>query len=446
MTNGSGRLTLNRLPAVAAETLLDRLCRHAADAPGRPAYVLPDGKALTYGDLHDRVESAAASAKDGVLRGGTGFELPVRFLAGLRSNGQLLLLPCDTQDLEASQLRERASLDSSESSGWSGIVLATSGSTATPNLVRRSARSLDAVARNVAEVCGMTPNDRVLATVPLAHSYGLEHGLLGPIWGGATVLLCPGLDQRSLAAHLERRPTIIPAIPAMIELLPRLGPSAGAVREAHRVYSAGAPLPPGARDRFRAAFDQNVGQVYGMTEIGSVTFNDPRGAASDPDSVGLPMNGVSIRVLDGGEVAVRSTCMFDGYADAAVELVDGHLPTGDLGRVDEAGRLFITGRRRLLIEAGGRKVNPLEIEAALCDHPDVAQCVVVPVRQSETSTRLRAVIVPRGERPAAGELRQFVRARLAGWKVPRLVEFRDALPTTASGKIARAEVEASSCE
>ena len=438
MTNARGRLTLTRLPAVAAPTLLDRLRRHAADAPDRPAYVEPGGATLTYAGLLERVETTALD--EPFLRCGNTLDFPVRFLAAQAAGSELLIVPCDTGDAASGRLQQRRRQACGASGG---IVLTSSGSTSAPNLIRRSAQSLDAVAKNVAENCGMTPGARVLATVPLAHSYGVEHGLLGPIWGGATVLLCPGLDTGALRLQLDRRPTVIPAIPPMIELLPRLAGVAHAMRGVERVYSAGAPLPPGARERFGDAFGQNVGQVYGMTEIGSVTFNDPLGADFDPTSVGRPMRGVSIRLLDGGEVAVRSTCMFDGYADAPAELIDGHLPTGDLGRVDEAGRLFITGRRRLLIEAGGRKVNPLEIEETLCDHPRVAQCVVVPVRQSETSTRLRAVVVPRGATPQAAELRQFARGRLAGWKVPRLVEFRDALPTLASGKVDRKRVEAS---
>ena len=448
-------------PEALGETLVDRLRRHAADAPGRPAYVEPGGGTLTYADLLDRASRLAATLGDGegrVLRCPNRPDFPVWFLAARLAGVTLMPVPCGTTDAEAARLGERAGVrrvvdrlpppgrDAVTADGGGGLVLPSSGSTDVPSLVRRGAASLDATARNVAETIGMTPGDRVLATVPLAHSYGLEHGLLGPLWAGATVLLCPGLGTPALRRQLARGPTLIPAVPAMIELLPRVegvaGGTADAVRAARAVYSAGAPLPADARDAFARAFGHRVGQVYGMTEVGSVTYNDPRDPDFDPESVGRPMAGVSLRLLDGGEVAVRAPSMLDGYADADLTLIDGHLPTGDLGRVDDAGRLTILGRRRLLIDVGGRKVNPMEVEAALRGHPAVGDCVVVPVRQSATSHRLRAVVVPRAG-VTAGDLRDHVRGRLPGWKVPRLVEFRESLPRTATGKVARAAVEAS---
>ena len=473
-------------PEPVGETLSTRLAAHD---PARPAYVAPDGETLTYGDLLARATRLAATLGDGegrLLRCPNRLDFPVWFLAARLAGVTLMPVPCGTNDAEAARLAARAGVghpvgsvaaamraavpaDSvhpelrpagpqlplptpravasrpSDDRGG-GIVLPSSGSTDVPSLVRRSAASLDAMARNVADAVGLTPADRVLATVPLAHSYGLEHGLLGPLWAGATVLLCPGLDAAALRKQLARSPTIVPAVPAMIELLPRLADDPAvvdAVRKTRAVYSAGAPLPADARDRFAAAFGQRAGQVYGMTEIGSVTYNDPADADFDPAGVGRPMSGVSIRLLDGGEVAVRAPSMLDGYADAPLELVDGHLPTGDLGAVDDAGRLTILGRRRLLIDVGGRKVNPLEVEAVLREHAGVADVAVVAVRQSETSSRLRAVVVPRDPASPPADLRAFARDRLPGWKVPRSVEFRDALPRTATGKVARKELETS---
>ena len=465
------RWSMRSAAATPATTLLDRLRQHAADAPDRPAFVEPCGRTLTYGELLGRAETLARELCDGeprMLRCPNRAEFAAWFFAAQLAGVELAIVPCGTTAAEADRLAARAGvrqlvggdfpgfdscrgLELRDGSGQrrvgprGGILLSSSGSTAEPSLVRRSAVSLDAVARNVAACVGLTPGDRVLATVPLAHSYGLEHGLLGPIWAGATVLLNVGLDAGQLRRQLARKPTVIPAVPAMIEMLPKLADDplvAGAVRAARCVYSAGAPLPAEARDAFLETFGQRVGQVYGMTEIGSVTFNDPADADFDPASVGRPLDGVSVRLLDEGEVAVRSTCMFDGYVDRDADLVDGHLRTGDLGALDADGRLTVTGRKRLLIDTGGQKVNPLEVEAALRSHPLVADCVVVPVHQTATTQRLRALVVPRGDVTAA-EVREHVRSRLAGWKVPRVVEFRESLAYTASGKLARAELEAS---
>jgi acyl-CoA synthetase (AMP-forming)/AMP-acid ligase II len=148
-----------------------------------------------------------------------------------------------------------------------------------------------------------------------------------------------------------------------------------------------------------------------------------------------------------GHVAVSAASMLRGYLgdDHSPTTIDGFFPTGDLGRLDERGNLTITGRIKLLIDVGGLKVNPLEVEQVLAEHPGVATCVVVPVRVSETVSRLKAIVTPRPDvaeplEPAA--LRSFARSRLAGYKVPRVFEVRDRLPTSATGKILRHLVKA----
>src|SRR6185369_168249 len=216
-------------------------------------------------------------------------------------------------------------------------------------------------------------------------------------------------------------------------------------------YSAGAPLPQGVYDGFLRRFGVRVGQLYGMSEIGSITFNHPVGNQFDPRSVGQPMRDVSIRILDvgpdrrelpigeDGEVAIRAPSMLREYVGEKAPLVDGHFRTGDLGRLDATGNLTLTGRVRLLIDTGGLKVNPIEVESVLASHPQVLECVVVPVKQSQTVQRLCALIVPRNASspPSSDSIRTFAKEKLAAYKVPRLIEFRPTLPRTATGKIIR---------
>ena len=135
--------------------------------------------------------------------------------------------------------------------------------------------------------------------------------------------------------------------------------------------------------------------------------------------------------------------MFSGYLTSGAELIDGYYPNGDLGYLDAAGRLFITGRIKLLVDVGGMKVNPLEVEAVLTRHPDVAACVVVAVRQSETVNRLKAVIQPRepAAPPSVQDLRRLARENLATYKIPRIFDFRDSLPLSPTGKVLRHLVE-----
>jgi acyl-CoA synthetase (AMP-forming)/AMP-acid ligase II len=345
--------------------------------------------------------------------------------------------------------------------GSPGLMLQSSGTTGLPKIVYRDGASLDAVAANVAGAVALTPEDRVLASVPLGHSYGIENGLLGPVWAGACVHACDGLDVPIVTAQLRAAggATVLPGGPFMLEMLGRLADEGVAPTSLRLVYSAGSALPGAVSGGFSDRFGLRVGQLYGTSEIGSVTFNDPgRGgdapAGFDAGSVGLPMQGVSVIVHDPagvvlaageeGHVLVSSPSMMRGYVGERVSAhtsVDGRLyfPTGDLGRVNAAGRLWITGRIKLLIDIGGTKVNPLEVETVLAEHPDVGRCVVVPVEVSQTVSRVKAIVTPRrsGGSVDVNALRAFARERLAGHKVPRVFEVRDQLPLSPTGKVLR---------
>jgi acyl-CoA synthetase (AMP-forming)/AMP-acid ligase II len=335
------------------------------------------------------------------------------------------------------------------------LLLASSGTTGEPKIVRRTAASLDAVAAAMVHAIHFTETDHVLASVPLSHSYGLEHGLLAPLWAGSTVHLCEGLDMPVVAAALAEKITVFPAVPAMVEMLATLSDAPAKMPHLRVAYSAGGPLPESINDAFQRRFGQRVGQVYGMTEIGSVTFNDPNSPDFQKSSVGRPMQNVSIRTVDvdrptslakpnhEGEITVRAASMFAGYLGEDADFKHGYFRTGDLGRLDPSGNLHLTGRVRLLINTAGTKVNPIEIEAVLAAHPEVRYCVVVPVRQTETIHRLGAVIVPRNPAapPTPDSIRHFAKSRLAPFKIPRVIEFRADLPLSSAGKVQRHLVE-----
>jgi acyl-CoA synthetase (AMP-forming)/AMP-acid ligase II len=331
-----------------------------------------------------------------------------------------------------------------------GLMLQSSGTTGLPKIVRRSAEAVDAVARNVANAAGLLPEDRVLAAAPICHAYGIENGFLGPLWAGATVHLTDGLDLPVALAELEHGCTVFPGVPFMFEVLARSGGRGGSLRLA---YSAGGMLPPAVAQAFETSFGKRVGQLYGASELGSVTFNHPDRPSPDPLSVGRPMEGVRVRIVDPGDqerdvdagaeglVLIHAPSMMSGYVDGEAPIVDGYFITGDLGRLDEAGNLTITGRLKQLIDVGGLKVNPAEVERVLMEHPGVAECVVVAVPVTPTVSRLKAVVVGAGEAVDVEELRRHARERLAGYKVPRLWEVRESLPRTASGKVLRSALE-----
>ena len=347
--------------------------------------------------------------------------------------------------------------------GWGGLLLQSSGTTGRPKIAFRSAASLDAVAGAMCEAIGFAPADRVLLPLPLCHSYGVEHGLLAPVTAGSCVHLCQGFDLGLVLKELtEGGITIFPGVPFMFESLARTGAAPMKLGTLRRAYSAGGPLPAAVFEAFRARYGVPVSQLYGATEIGSVTFNGPEGpGAFNPASVGRPMRGVEVRILGiddslsgaplpagaEGQVAVRAASMMSGYVrdESDSPLVDGYFLTGDLGRLDGQGRLTLTGRIKLLIDVGGLKVNPMEVEEVISQHPDVAACVVLPVRVSETVCRLKAVVQPRqpdGPGPSPESLRRFARDRLTPYKVPRVFEVRKTLPRSPTGKILRHMVAA----
>jgi len=494
--------------------LLRKLAEHARDRPHDIAFAECQadatlGRILTYRCLAEAIscqcerlqtvlaksdagnasESTGADARSMVLlRCPNRIEFPVMFLAILAAGHDVFSIPAEATSAEVERLAMRCGataifsdrhfshhaapdrlaffpIDDAlsisrplihEGAAYSvpagKLLLQSSGTTGLPRIAVRNAASLDAVAEATARAVDLRVGDSVLAVIPINHSYGIEHALLAPIWAGARVLLCNGLDLPTLLPHLQHSHiTHLPGVPSMYELLAEL-PDRLALTSLRAAYSAGAPLPGKVYESFLAKHQLRIGQLYGATEIGSVLFSDPHHDRFNAQSVGRPMQGVDIRLLDRElapsrgdcEIAVRSASMLEGYLDEQTPLTEGYFRTGDLGHFDECGNLVLTGRLKLLIDVGGMKVNPMEVESAMLGHPGVGACVVMPVVQSETIQRIKAIVTPRAGAPAPSQasLRQFARAQLASYKVPRIFEIRETLPRSASGKILRHLVQA----
>lgn len=478
--------------------ILNRLDMHARERPTSAAVTLVGRSGqttLSWDTLAGAVHSFAARLKSPLAAGGcvllatsSGPEFMTAYLATLAAGGTVFPLAAgltgpeiaaasalasacaivgDEEPLASMRGRGPVEIPAGEvlgappaASGSSGIggalYLQSSGTTGAPRIARRTGASIDAVARNVAAAVRLTPGDTVLCAVPMSHSYGMENALLAPVWAGAHVRVLQSVDSASLRAELSSgTSTVMPLVPFMLELLAQ---SAGTASSALRlVYTAGSILPQAVRERFSGAWNLSVGQLYGATEIGSVTFSDPSAAGFDPGSVGAPMRDVEIRIVDPkaldierplaagaeGHVAVRATSMLESYVDGPAPINKGYFLTGDLGKIDAAGSLTITGRLKLLIDVGGIKVNPLEVEGVLLTHPDVGDAVVLPMPVSATVSRICAVVTPRvgGARPSIDSLKEHVRQKLSATKVPRVIEVRDSLPKSPTGKILRAQVE-----
>jgi acyl-CoA synthetase (AMP-forming)/AMP-acid ligase II len=313
---------------------------------------------------------------------------------------------------------------------------------------------LDALARNVTRAVGLGPEDTVLVTLPLCHSYAIDFAVLGAVASGSAQEIHDRfLPARAAAALLSGRITVWPAVPLMLDAVSRNAREESARLARTRVISAGSPLPPRVRHRFEAAFGARVAQLYGASEFGAIAYSPPEAEGFDPAAVGRPFEGVTFRVVkpgqseareplavgSEGEVWVRAPSAMDRYLDAPDRPdAEGYWTTGDLGRLDAHGALHVTGRVKSLIDVGGRQVNPLEVEAVLARHPAVTEAVVVGTAFSDTAARLKAIIVPQpGQSPSSGELRAFAREHLAAHKIPRSFELRSELPRSAAGKVLR---------
>lgn len=333
-----------------------------------------------------------------------------------------------------------------------GVILSSSGTTGGPRMAVRDWSSLLANGQAVVQGLGLQGRDSVLVGVPLCHSYGVDL-LFACMVSGAKMILLERATPASLAAGLAAGATIWPAVPFQLEQLLRTDMREHQVQT---VVSAGSWLPEPVWREMRERWGICVGQLYGATEVGTVSVR--QGRVSDcPASVAMIGTGVgdaSLLVVDPhdltrvcepgeeGELLVRSSSMASGYVDGPLTSVYGYWRSGDIARRDRSGELTLTGRWKLLIDVGGYKVNPIEVERVIASHPGVASCVVVGVRASDTVERLRALFVPTDPSTPVSEeaLRRFVRERLSAAKVPRVFERVDALPRSASGKIQRGQI------
>jgi long-chain acyl-CoA synthetase len=348
--------------------------------------------------------------------------------------------------------------------GEGSILLRSSGTTGPPKVVRRSAAALDAVGEFCRGRIGMGADDVVLLAIPAYHSYGIDMGILSAIPAGSTLELHGRFEVGNVRASLaERGTTVFPAVPVMLDSLARGAAGPLPAPALQRVISAGSPLSAEVAHRFTEIYGVPVGQIYGATEFGSVAYNDPSSWAEGdgpfrPECVGLPFDGVQVRVsaLEDlaeeaaagaeGQISIRSPSMLSEYlGDESAPTRDGFLATGDIGRVDARGRLELTGRLKLMIDIGGLKVNPLEVESVLRRHPGVQDVVAVPIPYSATASRLKAIVIPEPTVALSrDEIRSYAREHLIHYKVPRSFEIRSDVPRSPTGKILRQELMAES--
>jgi long-chain acyl-CoA synthetase len=336
------------------------------------------------------------------------------------------------------------------------VILYTAGTTGRPKGVALSHGNLAANARAAASLYELDRREWALAVLPLSHSYGLTVMNAGHLLGTRGVLL-RWFNPELVLSSIERyRVQSMSGVPTMFVHLLNWPDADRFDTSTMRLWGSGAaPLPPEIVEPFEKKFGGRILEGYGLTEAAPIVSAHRLSGVRKLGSVGQPIPGVEVKILDdddrqlpageAGEVCVRGPNVMLGYyrmpEETARTLRNGWLHTGDIGRLDADGFLYIVERKKDLIIRGGFNVYPREVEDVLYAHPKVAEAAVVGVRDAVMGEEVRAfVVLKAGEQVPAPELIAFCQERLAKFKCPREVRFVEALPKSPIGKILRKEL------
>ncbi|HZX65988.1 MAG TPA: acyl--CoA ligase [Myxococcales bacterium] len=353
-------------------------------------------------------------------------------------------------------LRGAASSPGTASAEDEALVLHTSGSTARPKIVPLLQRNVVASSRNISTVLQLVPDDVCLNIMPLFHIHGLMAAVLSSLRVGAQVCCTPGFNAlRFFHWFDEVHPTWYTAVPTMHQaILSRAmrHPDFIAKSRLRLIRSSSASLPPAVMQELEKTFRAPVIEAYGMTEAAHQMTSNPLppkprkpgtvGVAAGPEVAIMGEEGNVLRRGETGEVVIRGANVTSGYENnpAANEaaFIDDWFRTGDQGEIDSEGYLKLTGRLKELINRGGEKVGPLEIDAILMEHPAVQQVCAFAMPHDKLGEEIAAAVVLReGKSATERELQQFAEKHLAHFKIPRKFVFLKEIPKGPTGKLQR---------
>jgi acyl-CoA synthetase (AMP-forming)/AMP-acid ligase II len=336
------------------------------------------------------------------------------------------------------------------------LVLHTSGTTSRPKIVPLTHANLCASAGNIRETLALTPDDRCLNVMPLFHIHGLMAAILASLSTGASVVCTPGFNALKFFGWLDvAKPTWYTAVPTMHQAILARAPRSKDIVAAAKlrfVRSSSSSLPPQVMKALEETFGTPVVEAYAMTEASHQMTSNPLpprprkpgtvGVAAGPE-VGIMSEGGELLPLGSvGEIVIRGDNVTLGYENNpkanAENFTNGWFRTGDQGVMDEEGYLTITGRLKEIINRGGEKISPREVDDVLMDHPAVQQVVTFAMPHPKLGEEVATAIVLREDHQATEqEIRQFAASHLADFKVPRKVLFLEEIPKGATGKLQR---------
>jgi long-chain acyl-CoA synthetase len=335
------------------------------------------------------------------------------------------------------------------------VILYTSGTTGSPKGAQLTHGNLRHNCTTFVRLISLTSHDVVMGCLPLFHAFGQSNGLNASIAAGACLTLVARFDAAAAVRLVERDAvTVFEGVPTMYVTMLDAGSALADTSSLRLAISGGASLPVEVLRGFEETFGAPVLEGYGLSETSpTATFNRP--GATRPGSIGVPIDGVELKLLgpDGvdappgevGEIAIRGRNVMKGYwnrPEATAEaVVDGWFRTGDVGARDDDGFYYVVDRKKDLIIRGGYNIYPREVEEVLYAHPAVLEAAVVGVPHPTLGEEVAAVVTLRPVHAVgADELRDYVKARVAAYKYPRLVWVVDALPKGPTGKILKREI------
>ena len=343
-------------------------------------------------------------------------------------------------------------------------ILYTSGTTGHPKGVMLTHRNLISNVTASIKAIKFTKKDRFLCLLPMFHSFTWMACVLAPLYLGAAVAIVESVKPfgKVLRNIIRNRITIFVAIPPIYNLLSHIPVPRILVSRLLKILnplricvSGAASLPVEVLRKFEQKFRIPLLEGYGLTEASPVVSINPQ-EKRRPGSVGLPIAGVEVKVVDEdgnqlppnkeGELLVKGENVMQGYYKLPEEtkktIKEGWLYTGDIARIDEDGYIYIVDRKKDMIIVRGLNVYPREIEEVLYLNPKVAETAVIGIKDElRGEAPIGYVALKEGEEMTEAELIRFLRERLASYKVPRTIEFRDSLPKTSTGKILKRALE-----
>jgi acyl-CoA synthetase (AMP-forming)/AMP-acid ligase II len=361
----------------------------------------------------------------------------------------------DTQDPTLEQLIERgdpANVVPPEEPGKA--IILTSGTTGTPKGASRSQpKSLDPVAALLSRI-PLKAREKTMIAAPLFHAWGFAHFTLGMGLSSTIVLKRKFDEEATLSLTAQHGCTALVVVPVMLQRILELDDEILDRYDLSHVKAvpvSGSALPGSLSERWMDHFGDNLFNLYGSTEVAWATIATPKDLRDAPGTAGKPPRGTVVRIYDDegqpvddgdtGRIFVGNDLQFEGYTGGGnKDVIDGLMSSGDVGHFDDEGRLFVDGRDDDMIVSGGENVFPQEVEELLEGHDNIKEAAVFGVDDEKFGQRLKAVVVTK-KKMSADEIKKYVKSNLAGYKVPRDVEFVDELPRTSTGKVLKRELK-----